>query len=61
MANNTQRSTVLALVVAALACSLPAAHAAGRTLQQDALSNSNGCITSGAIPKCEAGACATAT
>lgn len=27
--------------------------------QQDALSNSDGCITSGAILKCEPGACAT--
>ena len=33
------------------------ASAAGRSLKQDALSNSNGCLTT--IPKCEPGACAT--
>lgn len=35
----------------------PASAAARRPLQQDALSNSDGCL--GAIPKCEPGACAT--
>jgi hypothetical protein len=49
-----QRSTGMALVAACLMLlALPGStNAASRSLLQDALSNSNGCIDSGVIPKC---------
>lgn len=46
------------ILVAVLACSALVFSAdAARSLQQEALSNSNGCLDN--IPKCETGACAT--
>jgi hypothetical protein len=49
-----------ALLVVAWLASAHGAAAGSRQLQQsDAISNSDGCITNGLIPKCEPGACAT--
>lgn len=50
-----QLRRVLLAAVVIVTCQLPCQVC--RELKQDALSNSNGCITDGSIPKCEPGAC----
>jgi len=49
--------TIFSIVLILLLSASQQSIAARRPLQQDALSNSNGCLDT--IPKCERGACAT--
>jgi hypothetical protein len=52
-----KRSSALLLLLAAVLFAHVPTLLAGRSVLDDALSNSNGCLDT--IPKCETGACAT--